>query len=76
MDLLSGPGVSVLKVLQDVDLAGSFRSIFEPAVPVAIIGKPVLPGTGLEDLISRFRPGEFVLEFSHRIALSLRITIS
>jgi len=61
MDLLTCPYVPVFEVLEDVNLAGSFRSILKPAVPVAVIGKPVLPRAGFEYFVPCFRPGKFVL---------------
>jgi hypothetical protein len=54
MDFLACPDLPILEVLQDVDLPGSLGGIFEPAVPIAVIGKPILPWTGIEDLIPRF----------------------
>jgi hypothetical protein len=66
MDLFSGPGLTVLQVLQDINLPGSFRGILEPAIPEPIIGKPVLSGTGFEGFIPAFGPGEFILETGHR----------
>ncbi|HEX9912918.1 MAG TPA: hypothetical protein VGB01_06705 [candidate division Zixibacteria bacterium] len=56
MDLLSCPHLPVFKVLQDVNLTGSFWNFIKPAMPVTIIGKPVLPGAGFKDLIPGFRP--------------------
>jgi hypothetical protein len=44
----------ILEDLQDVDLPGSLGGIFEPAIPIAVIGKPILSWTGVEDLVSRF----------------------
>jgi hypothetical protein len=52
MDLLACPDVAIFEILQNVDLTGSFQGIFEPAVPIAIIGKPILSWTGFKDLIS------------------------
>ena len=46
-------------------LAGSFRGILKPAVPKAIIGKPVLSGAGFENFIPGFGPGKFVFESGH-----------
>ena len=66
MDLFSGPGLTVLQVLQDINLPSSFRGILEPAIPKAVIGKPVLSGAGFEGFIPAFGPGEFVLESGHR----------
>jgi hypothetical protein len=66
MDLFSSPGLTVPQVLQDINLPSSFRGILEPAIPKAIISKPVLPGAGFEDFIPGFGPGEFVLESGHR----------
>ena len=65
MDFLSTPNITVSKVLQNVDLAGSFESILKPAVPITVIGKPVLSGTGFEGFIPAFGPGELVLESGH-----------
>jgi len=61
VDLLSCPHMPVFKILQDINLAGSFWSILKPSVPVAVIGKPVLTEAGLEDLVPCFWPWEFVL---------------
>ena len=66
MDLFSSPGLTVLQVLQDINLPSSFRGILEPAIPETIIGKPVLSGAGLENFIPALGPGEFVLESGHR----------
>jgi hypothetical protein len=52
MDLLTSLHLSILKVLYDVDLAGSFWSILKPATPVALIRKPVLPEAGFKDFVS------------------------
>jgi hypothetical protein len=46
--------LTVLQVLQDINLAGSFWSILKPSIPVAVIGKPVLTEAGLEDLVPGF----------------------
>jgi hypothetical protein len=67
MDLLSCPHLPVLKILENVDLTASLRSILKPTIPVTIIRKPVLTETGLEDFISGFRPGKFVFEFCHYV---------
>jgi len=61
MDLLSSPGLPILKVFQDINLAGSFRGVLKPAIPKTVIGKPVLSGAGFEDFVSGFGPGKFVL---------------
>jgi hypothetical protein len=61
MDLLSGPCMPVLKLFEDVDPAHLVRRVFEPAVPGSVIGKPILPRAGSEDLVPRLGPGEFVL---------------
>jgi hypothetical protein len=66
MDLFSSPGLTVLQVLQDINLPGSFGGILEPAIPEPIIGKPVLSGAGFKGFIPAFGPGEFVLESGHR----------
>ncbi len=66
MDFFSSPGLTVLQVLQDINLPGSFGGILEPAIPESIIGKPVLSGAGLEGFIPAFGPGEFVLDRGHR----------
>ena len=65
MDLFSSPGLTVLQVLQDINLPGSFRGILEPAIPETIIGKPVLSRAGFEGFVPGFGPGEFVAYFSH-----------
>jgi len=70
MDLFSGPGLTVLQVLKDINLAGSFMGILEPAIPKAVISKPVLSGAGFEGFIPAFGPGEFVLESGHRSWIS------
>lgn len=51
MDPFPCPNVSVFEILEDINLAGSFWSILKPAIPVSVIGKPVLPGTGPKHLI-------------------------
>ena len=56
VDLFSGPSLAVFRVLQDVNLSGSFRSILKPAIPEPVIAKPVLSGAGFEDLIPGFGP--------------------
>ena len=66
VDLFPGPGLTVLQVLQDINLPSSLRSILEPAIPETIIGKPVLSGADFENFIPGFGPGEFVLESGHR----------
>jgi hypothetical protein len=66
MDFFSSPGLTVLQVLQYINLPSSFRSILEPAIPEPIIGKPVLSGAGFEGFVPAFGPGEFVLESDHR----------
>ena len=66
MDFLSRPGLAVFKVLQDVNLTGSFWSILKPAIPKAVVSKPVLSGAGFEGFIPGFGPGELVLEIGHR----------
>jgi hypothetical protein len=66
MDLFSSPGLTVLQVLQDINLPSSFRGILEPAIPETVIGKPILSGAGFESFIPAFGPGEFVLESGHR----------
>ena len=71
VDLFSSPGLTVLQVLQDINLAGSFRGILEPAIPETVIGKPVLSGADFESFIPGFGPGEFVLEGGHRNWISL-----
>jgi hypothetical protein len=58
----------VLEVLKNINLPGSLRGVLKPSIPVSIIGKPVLPGASLKDLIPGFRPGEFVLQFAHDAA--------
>ena len=70
VDLFSSPGLTVLQVLQDINLPGSFRGILKPAIPETIIGKPVLSGAGFENFIPAFGPGEFVLESGHRSWIS------
>ncbi len=70
MDLLSYPDMPVFEMFEDVDLAVSFWSILKPAIPISIVGKPVLSGTGCKNLIPRFRPREFIFEFSHDGAVS------
>ena len=54
--------MSVLEALKNIDLPGSFRGVHKPSVPVAVVEKPVLPGTGFKDFFPGFRPGEFVLQ--------------
>jgi hypothetical protein len=71
MDLFSSPGLTVLQVLQDINLPSSFRGILEPAIPETVIGKPILSGAGFEGFIPAFGPGEFVLESGHRSWISL-----
>jgi hypothetical protein len=66
VDFLSGPGLTVFEVFKDINLAGSFRGILQPAVPETVIGKPVLPGAGFEYFVPGFGPGKFVFESSHR----------
>ena len=56
MDLFSSPGLTVLQVLQDINLPSSVRGILEPAIPKAIISKPILPGAGFENFIPGFGP--------------------
>jgi hypothetical protein len=66
MDFFSSPGFTVFQILQDVNLPSFFRGILEPAIPKAVIGKPVLSGAGFEDFIPGFGPGEFIFESGHR----------
>jgi len=56
LDLLSSPGLTVFKVLQDINLPSSFRGVLEPTIPETIIGKPVLSGAGFEGFIPAFGP--------------------
>jgi D-alanyl-D-alanine carboxypeptidase (penicillin-binding protein 5/6) len=63
----SGPGLTLFQILQDINLAGSFRVILQPAVPENVIGKPILSGPGFEDFAPGFGPGEFVFESGHRV---------
>jgi len=49
--LLAGPDVAVFKVLEDINLPNPFRSILKPAVPIAIMGKPILSGAGFKNFI-------------------------
>ena len=65
MDLLASPGMTVLKVLQDIDLAISLWSILEPAIPEAVVSEPVLSGAGFKGFIPAFGPGQFVLDLVH-----------
>jgi len=44
---------------------GFFQGIFEPAIPEAVIGKPVLSGAGFKDFIPGFGPGKFVFDSGH-----------
>ncbi len=66
MDLFPSPGLTVFQVLQDINLPGSFEGILKPAIPKAVIGKPVLSGAGFESFVPGFGPGEFVFESGHR----------
>ena len=66
VNLFSCPSLTVFQILQDINLAGSFRSVLKPAVPETVIGKPVLSGAGFEDFIPGFGPGKFVFESGHR----------
>jgi len=47
----SCPDMPIFKILQDIDLTDPLWSILKPAIPVAVIGKPVLSGTGSKDFI-------------------------
>jgi len=62
MDLFPRPGLPVFEVFQDINLAGSFRGVLKPAIPEAVIGKPILSRASFEDFIPGFGPGEFVFE--------------
>ncbi len=62
MDFFSGPGLTVLQVLEDINLPSSFSGILEPAIPEAIVSKPVLSGASFKCFIPAFGPGEFILE--------------
>jgi hypothetical protein len=66
MDLFPSPGLTVFQVLQDINLPGSFEGILKPAIPRAIIGKPVLSWACPKNFISGLGPGEFVFESGHR----------
>ncbi len=66
MNFLSGPGMAGFKVFQDINLSRSPGGILEPAVPEAVVGKPILPGAGSEGFIPGLGPGEFVLDRGHR----------
>lgn len=57
--------VAVFKVFKDVDLSASLCGALFPLTPIGIGGIIVLPGAGLEDLIPRLGPGEFVVDFGH-----------
>ncbi len=66
MDLFPSPGLTVFQVLQDINPPCSFSSILKPAIPKAVIGKPVLPWACPKNFIPGLGPGEFVFESGHR----------
>ena len=76
MDDLACPDLSVLQVFQDIDFPRSYRSIFTPAVPMAVIGEPVLSGAGSKYPVSCFRPRELVFQLSHETCLSQKKVLS
>ncbi len=57
VDLFSSPGLPVLQVLQNINLPASLRGILKPAIPEAVISKPVLSGADFENFIPGFGPG-------------------
>jgi hypothetical protein len=70
MNLSPCPHEAVLELFKNIDLPGSFGGIVFPTAPVSVIVEIILPGAGLKDSVTRYRPGEFVFERGH---LFLRI---
>ena len=62
MNFCTRPHVTVFELLKDIDLPGSFKSVYIPSAPVTVIVEIILSGTGLKDSVTGDGPGEFVFE--------------
>ena len=63
MDMVAGPHLPGLEVLQDVDLPDPGIGLLLPAVPVAVVLEEVPSQALAESFIPCLRPREFVLQF-------------